>query len=555
MNIASQLENEIQNAHSQHQSELERIRELEMQAQQSLQTSIDDSFELVFEELMPMINERVMLYEESKANQVDGDELRKAKEFVRDLETKRYKKAMKTKGPVREMLLKEKNRALELIQKAQMQKKLPSDLLVIPIRLNQYENGQGTNVEISYPVSSDINQGLLGSINQSVISLKDECERLNSASHQRYELKDATADELQETLLSKLTENKDLNKLFRFRVFVTGSSTSTSQSPEPGAAITEPAEPGEEVEAAAEPETIYTISTRQLAERVGEDYAQLSQFLSKDSALKGMRQKRGVTNFYSEEAVEHVRKTYSGRLDSMKPVKRPETQKADPKEVKISAKRARIERNKKIKQMAVSGIGPKDIAEEIGLTRGTVENVLKDMGIFSWRYVQQHYSSVDKIRNADIPGANCFNDPEKQNTRNNLNMMIVQYIKKPIRYLGLEGGNLASYIDLCRNSKVLKRQSMIVERNAKTYQVMKSFQKHRKMISGGEIFGGISMREGRLSDTVARTSGSYNVINLDYMGVLNDEKIRTLVTLFDQGQIDETAILAITLNNNELSLK
>jgi len=211
---------------------------------------------------------------------------------------------------------------------------------------------------------------------------------------------------------------------------------------------------------------------------------------------------------------------------------------------------------KDVKSLALRGWSQQRIASELKLQREEVVEKMLEHGMLSSAWIKKHLRSLDEIASAEIPGAPVYpKDVER--------VWMEEFVFKElahlpaVNYLGLEGAHFGSYISLSRLISVNASQSLIAEWDERAFMQMKSIVRNNQSIKGGEIFKGINLYYGPLSEILDRChhrerTFSFHYANLDYQGPLNQEKITTLAHLFEFNYLAPKSLLFITLNASQL---
>ncbi len=198
------------------------------------------------------------------------------------------------------------------------------------------------------------------------------------------------------------------------------------------------------------------------------------------------------------------------------------------------------------------GKAVKEIAKDVKLSRADINKKLRFMGIYDKQYVSENFPKLEAVQKTAIPGVKSY--PKDEVRFAMLETFVDRFCDgRPIKYLGLEGPHFCSYI---RFAEVAAEQldpskSLIAEKDQRSYHAMKSFVDHHDAIKGGEIFKGLNIRYGELSNVLSEVKKDFkfNFINLDYEGHINGKKIYALRTLFD-GMLEQEALLFITLGDS-----
>ncbi|MBW2995110.1 hypothetical protein KY312_02055 [Candidatus Woesearchaeota archaeon] len=223
--------------------------------------------------------------------------------------------------------------------------------------------------------------------------------------------------------------------------------------------------------------------------------------------------------------------------------------KAPKKEHKKPTKR--ISQTEKMLDMYHSGHTMEKIAEILGVATTTVCRNLKKAGLITWYSIAKDYNTLDKIKNAKFEEFPVY---PKQSIRDEMLLEMIDNLREleNIRYLGLEGPNFGSYIELADAVTVDRPNSVIAENNKRAYRMIESIVRNAGRIEGGQIFKDLNLFYGDLSDAVDQYRGKrFNFVNLDYMGSFSKEKMHTMGKLFENSMFMDNAVLYITLSNHE----
>lgn len=209
-----------------------------------------------------------------------------------------------------------------------------------------------------------------------------------------------------------------------------------------------------------------------------------------------------------------------------------------------------------VKSLALRGWSQKRIASELKLKRERVVEKLLDHGMLSSFWIKKNLRSLDEIASVEIPGAPVYPKASERVWMEEFVLKELSHISS-INYLGLEGAHFGSYMSLSKLISIDPSQSLIAEWDERAFLQMKSIVRNNQSIQGGEIFKGINLYYGPLSEVLDRLhqkerSFSFHYVNLDYQGPLNQEKITTLAHLFEFNYLAPNSLLFLTLNASQL---
>ena len=199
------------------------------------------------------------------------------------------------------------------------------------------------------------------------------------------------------------------------------------------------------------------------------------------------------------------------------------------------------------------------VAKQFGVSPSTISHFKESVGMWSSRYLRANYPTLDDVALKTMPGVASY---PKDDIREQMILKSIDGLKDEINYLGLEGAHFGSYILLNDVFNVNPAKSLVAENNPLEYRIMRSIVDNWKVFKPGKlhskdgsIFNGLNVYEGNLGEAVRDFSKSneckWNLINLDYTGCINDEKVKTLELLFDSKLIADNALMFVTLNDDE----
>lgn len=243
--------------------------------------------------------------------------------------------------------------------------------------------------------------------------------------------------------------------------------------------------------------------------------------------------KRGVTRFITSEGVRRIKKARENIL----PLK--------------ESHDLVQKKSDQIVKMYWRGMKSTDIAKKIGVVYSTIDRTLAKSGVITPIRVKKNYGTLSKIRKAEFEGILRY---EKQNIRDEMLEMMIDNLPEldKIRYFGLEGPNFGSYITLSNLTGIDAGKSVVAERDKRAYNLMKSIVDNCDKIRGGKIFDGLSLYSGEAAEALDINKGNrFNFVNLDYMGPLSKNKVRTIDKLFQEDRIDDDSVLFVTLSEHK----
>jgi hypothetical protein len=199
------------------------------------------------------------------------------------------------------------------------------------------------------------------------------------------------------------------------------------------------------------------------------------------------------------------------------------------------------------------------VAKQFGISPLTISRFKESIGMWSGRYLKANYLTLDDVALKTMPGVVSY---PKDDIREQMILKSIDGLKDEINYLGLEGAHFGSYILLNDFFNVNPAKSLVAENNQLEYRIMRSVVDNWKVFKPGKlhskdgsVFNGLNVYEGNLGDAVRDFSKSnecrWNLINLDYTGCINDEKVKTLELLFDGKLVADNALMFVTLNDDE----
>ncbi|MBW2981595.1 hypothetical protein KY343_01820 [Candidatus Woesearchaeota archaeon] len=215
----------------------------------------------------------------------------------------------------------------------------------------------------------------------------------------------------------------------------------------------------------------------------------------------------------------------------------------------------KLTRNEKIIKMYREGMSLREIGEEFNITPSAAGYVLKTNGVFTKNRISKHFISLKDIKSAQFYGVPKF---PKSQIRDNMFLQMIDCLdeNQEVYYLGLEGPNFSSYIELADIMDVNPDKSLVAEHNRNAYNMMDSFVRNHDAIEGGEIFDGLNLYYGDLSNALDHhRDKKFNFVNLDYMGPFSKEKVETIRKLFQEKRFMEQSVLYITVSNHPRDIK
>ena len=202
------------------------------------------------------------------------------------------------------------------------------------------------------------------------------------------------------------------------------------------------------------------------------------------------------------------------------------------------------------KKLSEQGFSTSEIANKLKIAQSSINRDLEETGVLTGDNISRNYNSPEKIKSKKILG---FKKYDKEGQREDMLCKAIESLAEPekINYLGLEGPNFGSFITISNLCKINQSKSLIAERDLKAYNAMCSIRRNSGKIKGGEIFSGLNIYKGDIADAIssdAYKNSRFNFINLDYTGALDPNKLISFNKLFENGLIDNQAVLFMTFN-------
>jgi hypothetical protein len=209
-----------------------------------------------------------------------------------------------------------------------------------------------------------------------------------------------------------------------------------------------------------------------------------------------------------------------------------------------------------LKALALRGWNARHIADSLKITKETAVMHLERLGVLSPAWIKKRVKTIDDLLVQEIPNARPY---QKQHARDWMESFIVSELSNEpsISYLGLEGPHFGSYISISKLAQISPEKSLIAEWAVREYLQMRSIATTCKPINRGEIFRGLNIEFGALSEVLEKQHNKkrnyqFNLANLDYYGPLNQEKITTLARLFDYQMLADRSLVFLTLNTSQM---
>jgi len=277
-------------------------------------------------------------------------------------------------------------------------------------------------------------------------------------------------------------------------------------------------------------------STKEIAEELNIGWSSVKNWVyTENRDLMQYSVKEGRLLFFTKEGLEKIREYMQQKKLSKRQPKPPK----------------KINKTDKMVDMYHSGLTIEQIAEQLKVGNTTVWRNLKKSGLITWYRIVREFDTLEKIKNAQFGEFPVY---PKQGIRDEMLLEMIDNLKEleNIKYLGLEGPNFGSYIEIADAVSVDRKNSVIAENNKRAYRMMESIVKNSGRIEGGEIFQDLNVFYGDLSNAVdCHKEKGFNFVNLDYMGSFSKEKMQTMGKLFENNMLMDNAVLYITLSNHE----
>lgn len=209
------------------------------------------------------------------------------------------------------------------------------------------------------------------------------------------------------------------------------------------------------------------------------------------------------------------------------------------------------EQSDNIRLLALRNHSKQRISKELGIEVKEVTGKLNEFGVLTRAWVKKKLKTIDDVVRNEIPRAQVY---PKQAERDWMEESVLEeFESEKIRYLGLEGSHFGSYVSIAQLADIDSKESLLAEWDAQSFLQMKSIIQNCGEIKDGEIFNGLHLHYGPLSQVLENVSEKsrkfkFNYVNLDYQGPINQEKIATLAHLFEFGMLASPSLLFITLN-------
>ncbi|GEM_PF-6446400 len=479
---------------------------------------------LVFDKYFPQFSGLAEKYlaelSNLKKSVLDKEGMRKANDFLQR-HRKEYKKAFNSKNrdELQEYVVQKYEEYRRSVQNNEgVQRRLKNlDMLIVPVRLHYRSDGV---VVVTDPVlknpSEELMSNYVGSDIRDVV-----IERLKSAGFVPHFIETWEGEGSKESKLAVESKPGLESKL---------------PEPKPEAVKSE----------VPKPESDFKYNVKDLARELGVPSSKIDNYLRKkhpelfqQSKLFPEGRKNVFTRLYSQNVLDHLK-------DYIAPKQRDFRGVLDEKAVQIT-------------NLLEKGKSDADIAKQFGVSPVTISRFKESIGLWSSRYLKANYPALDDIALKTMPGVASY---PKDSIREQMILKSIDGLNGEINYLGLEGAHFGSYILLNDFFKVNPSKSLVAENNPLDYRIMRSVVDNWKVFKPGKlhskdgsIFNGLNVYEGNLGEAVRDFSKSneckWNLINLDYTGCINDEKVKTLELLFDGKLIADNGLMFVTLNDDE----
>jgi hypothetical protein len=293
------------------------------------------------------------------------------------------------------------------------------------------------------------------------------------------------------------------------------------------------------------------IQSRQLARNVGVHYSVLKNIIYMENRdLLVFRINKNGLWYWTPEGQDAVAEYISNRGKYSKPAHRPGAEPAQKPAPSPPKKTSRVDQ---MYEMVKQGKSVEAIAKKFNLSESHTSKTLSSNGIITPFRMSRDYNSLKLIQKAKFDRAYQYNS-EKQKIRDEMLEEMIAYLSDPehICYLGLEGPNFGSYINLTALTQVDPKKSLVAEYDKKAFFTMDCIVRNWGKIEGGKVFKGLNVHFGNLSESLDfHLDKKFNFLNLDYMGSFSKEKVETLDKLFKHNLLMDEAVLYITLSNHE----
>lgn len=175
------------------------------------------------------------------------------------------------------------------------------------------------------------------------------------------------------------------------------------------------------------------------------------------------------------------------------------------------------------------------------------------------RRMEGRLSSKDRVRTLSDKGVvdtsaygfRHFSSPGKMDVRRKIVDIAGEYATNSgIKFLGLETERfeLVRLLALAHNFDA--ENSVIVERDPRVFNAMRSFQKVRSR--GLKEISGIKIIQSDIESAIAKLEQKFNVVHLDFFGHLTPRRLRSIGQLFSANSLEPKSLLVITLGGSSL---
>jgi len=260
-------------------------------------------------------------------------------------------------------------------------------------------------------------------------------------------------------------------------------------------------------------------------------------------------------NYITAESVNKYLATHERKNGRFKPRSREIDMEDIEGELEKPLELSRLE--KQILRLHRNGNKPSDIAKKAKKSYGTIKKHMSQLGMFTETYVKRQFPNLKAIQEKTILGVKKFH---KDKVREKMLEEVTKNFSdgREIKYLGLEGPHFCSYIETANRlgDQIKPEGSIIAEKDERSCNIMQSFVKHYEVIDGGAIFKELNIEYGELASVLDQPKNNgykFDIANLDYQGYLTKKKIQTIKMLFENEQLEDEALLFVTLSDTPLS--
>lgn len=578
--LISGLEPERNSENSRHEEEINLLDELKGSSAAEYNSSINNAYLTYFSQASPLIGKRIKdQYEPS--NKIDPKRIEEASLGLRRLRDKHIRKEIRRGTPLGQKydaIIKEYTEILDKTKKEKMEKEaIEKYPLNLPVLLKISPNKDCKQIAVDIPIIKVQTNGSYQKIEEKIYGVFSEIAKgieKTEGDYTSYRLvfnNGETIEKLKESLKSRLEEK--LNgahmkvKIYTAYLKEDGCSSKIIQSPK-----IIPEERKEEIIpqiiinreiTTAEKIQNFTPSaeTVHLKPAGGkEDKKNLEDKISKGKSIRAFPNKRDLLKqeaeyleryFDSNGKLPTIYTENKGRInfDEIKEHYGFSSYSAYIRGV-LRSKKGRQVKEKIIEKLIERGDSRQKMSKMLKVVPSAIDKDLKEQGLIPDETIKRKYDTTEKVRTKQILDfTNYSKDSVRQEMMDNIKDNFSP--NQELAYLGLEGPNFGSYIYFSQKCKLDSEKTTIVERNPKAYNAMKCIVRNHKKIKGGKIFENISLQKGILEKVVEQpASYGINIINLDYNGPLDFNKISTFYNLFANGYVADESVIFITLNEH-----